>query len=78
MLFFTLQVLLFAIMADESLGCFVPGTGLPGCGRSLEEREVICLIIQDFAVISITALMNLIIFIVWRHGIGTLDFWSML
>ena len=52
MLFFTLQVLLFAIMADESLGCFLGGTGRPGCGRSLEEREVIFLTYKDFVIIS--------------------------
>ena len=42
MLFFALQVLLFAMTADESLGCgALEGTGLPGVGRSLEERDVI-------------------------------------
>ena len=42
MLFFASQVLLFAIMADESQACLgLGGTGLPGCGRSLEERDVI-------------------------------------
>ena len=65
MLFFTLQVLLFAIMADESLGCFLGGTGRPGCGRSLEEREVIFLTFKDFVIISITALIIRTIFIVW-------------
>ena len=65
MLFFTLQVLLFAAIADESLGCLLGSTGLPGCGRSLEEREVIFLILKHFVVILITAFMNRIIFIVW-------------
>jgi len=38
----TLQVLVFGILVDESLGCFLGGTGVPGCGlRESEEMEAI-------------------------------------
>ena len=50
MLFFALQVLLFSIMSGESQGCILGGTGRPGCGRSLEEREVISFNFQRFCI----------------------------
>ena len=73
MLFFALQVLLFAMMVDQSQGC----CGLFPTGRSLGERDVSFLIFKDFvnSVYFIFYIQTYFFSLVtWNRYIGHLEY----
>ena len=76
MLFFALQVLLFTVMVDESLGC----CGIFPTGRSLGERDVnfLIIIIRLPLIYMLKLLFQTLYYpysqMIWKLYIGHLEF----